>query len=140
MFNSTVWGPYYWFVLHTITHSYPEYPNAITKRKYYDFVQNMPLFIPNTEMGDRFSKILDKYPVSPYLDNRESFIKWGFFIHNKINILLGKEEKTFEECEEIYNSYYKPKPIYLAERLRIKKHYLYFIIIMICIFLVYLCY
>jgi hypothetical protein len=139
-FDSNIWGPHYWFVIHTITHSYPDYPNAMTKRKYYDFIQNLPLFIPNSEMGDRFSKMLDKYPVSPYLDNRNSFIKWGYFIHNKINVLLGKEELTFQESEDAYMSNYKPKPIYLAEKLNIKKHYLYFALILICLILIYIYY
>lgn len=139
-FDSNIWGPHYWFVIHTITHSYPEYPNAMTKRKYYDFIQNLPLFIPNSEMGDRFSKLLDKYPVSPYLDNRYSFIKWGYFIHNKVNILLGKEELTFQESEDAYMSNYKPKPIYLAEKLNIKKHYMYFALIVIFLVLIYIYY
>jgi hypothetical protein len=116
------------------------YPNAITKRKYYDFIQNLPLFLPNSEMGDRFSKMLDKYPVSPYLDNRASFIKWGYFIHNKINVMLGKEELTFEESEEAYESNYKPRPIYLAEKLNLKKHYLYFALIIMCILAIYMYY
>ena len=81
-FNPDIWGPHYWFFLHTIAESYPITPNSITKRKYYDLIQNMPLFIPVVEMGDKFSEFLDKYPVSPYLDNRDSFVRWVHFIHN----------------------------------------------------------
>jgi hypothetical protein len=84
-FDPDVWGPHYCFFLHTIAHSYPESPNAVTKRKYYDLIQNMPLFIPVSEIGNKFSNLLDKYPVSPYLDSRDAFIRWGHFIHNKIN-------------------------------------------------------
>lgn len=84
-FEPDVWGPHYWFFLHTIAHSYPETPNAVTKRKYYDLIQNMPLFIPVSDIGNKFSSLIDKYPVSPYLDSRESFIRWVHFIHNKVN-------------------------------------------------------
>ena len=105
-FDPSVWGPHYWFFLHTISHSYPETPNPVTKRKYYDLIHNFPLFIPDEEIGNKFSHLLDKYPVSPYLDCRESFIRWVHFIHNKINERLGKEELTllagvdkyFAEC------------------------------------------
>ena len=31
-----VWGPHYWFVLHTIALRYPKNPNDVTKKKYYD--------------------------------------------------------------------------------------------------------
>ena len=79
-----IWGPHYWFFLHTIALSYPKYPNTITKKKYYEFIQNMPLFIPVESMGNDFSKLLELYPVTAYLDSRESFIKWLHFIHNKV--------------------------------------------------------
>ena len=122
--DSTVWGPHYWFFLHTVAQTYPEHPNAITKRKYYDLIQNMPLFIPVVEMGNQFSKFLDKYPVTPYLDCRESFILWVHFIHNKFNQLLGKEELSLPFAMDKYSAEYKPKAIYASERLGIKKHYI----------------
>ena len=60
-----IWGPHYWFFLHTIALSYPNYPNTITKKKYYEFIQNMPLFIPIESISNDFSKLLDNYPVTP---------------------------------------------------------------------------
>jgi len=109
--DPTVWGPYYWFVLHTIALSYPLSPNTTTKKKYYDFIQNLPLFIPIPEIGNSFSTFLDKYPVTPYLDSRESFVKWMHFIHNKINIALGYPELTMDEAMSAYYEHYKPKAV-----------------------------
>lgn len=109
--DPTVWGPHYWFVLHTIALSYPNTPNETTKKKYYDFIQNIPLFLPVTEIGNSFSTFLDKYPVTPYLDSRESFIKWMNFIHNKINIALGYQELTMDESMSAYYEHYKPKAV-----------------------------
>ena len=86
--DPNVWGPHYWFFLHTLALSYPHHPNAITKKKYYELLQNLPLFIPVESIGSDFSKLLDEYPVTAYLDSRESLIKWMHFIHNKINIRL----------------------------------------------------
>jgi hypothetical protein len=139
-FDSDVWGPHYWFFLHTIAHSYPENPNAVTKRKYYDLIQNMPLFIPEAEMGSKFSNMIDKYPVSPYLGSRESFVRWMHFIHNKVNVSLGKEEMSFLKSLDVYKSYYKSKPFVLSERLNLRKHYLYAAIVFLCIFLIYVYY
>ncbi len=107
-FDPEIWGPHYWFFLHTLAHSYPSLPNEVTKRKYYDLIQNMPLFIPNEVVGNKFSRLLDKYPVSPYLDKKESFIRWVQFIHNKVNVSLGKEELTFEEGLDAYYKHYSP--------------------------------
>ena len=104
-----VWGPHYWFFLHTLAISYPIKPNDITKKEYYTFIHNLPLFIPVSEIGNSFSKLLDKYPVKPYLDSRKSFIKWMHFIHNKINVLCNKDEITLDEAMEQYYNNYKPK-------------------------------
>lgn len=101
--HSFFWGPKYWFFLHTIAYHYPDYPNDVTKRKYYDLIQNIPLFLPNIDMGNKFGVLLDKYPVSPYLKCRESFITWVHFIHNKINRQLGKCEISLVESIQKYN-------------------------------------
>lgn len=137
-FDPSVWGPHYWFFLHTISYSYPIHPNEVTKRKYYDLIQNMPLFIPNEEIGNKFSRLLDKYPVSPYLSNRDSFVRWVHFIHNKVNHQLGKEELSGPAGLDRYMSNYKHKTIRLSEKLNIKKHYIYIAFILLCLFLIYM--
>ncbi len=102
-----IWGPHYWFVLHTITLTYPAKPNETIKKKYYDLIQNLPLFIPIENIGNYFSELLDKYPITPYLDSRESFIKWMYFIHNEVNKSLGYEELTLAESLEKYHKQYE---------------------------------
>lgn len=139
-FKPDVWGPHYWFFLHTIAESYPITPNSITKKKYYDLIQNMPLFIPVVEMGDKFSEFLDKYPVTPYLDNRDSFVRWVHFIHNKFNVLLGKEQISLPLALEKYRAEYKPKPIYLSEKINLRKHYIHAALILIFVILIYIYY
>ena len=114
-FEPEIWGPHYWFFLHTIAESYPLHPTSVTKKKYYDLMINFPLFIPNEDIGNKFSQLLDKYPVAPYLDSRESFVRWMHFIHNKLNIQLGKEELSMPVALETYRNLYKPKKILLRE-------------------------
>lgn len=135
-----VWGPFYWFVLHTIALSYPSHPNETIKKKYYDFLQNMPLFLPISTMGNKFSELLDKYPVTPYLDSQPSFVKWVHFIHNKINVQLGKDELTFTEALDAYYELYKPKEIILREQIKYRKKLLFggiIIILIICGYYLY---
>ena len=130
-----IWGPHYWFFLHTIAISYPIKPNDVTKKKYYNFIQNLPLFIPIYEIGNSFSKLLDKYPVKPYLDSRKSFIKWMHFIHNKINILLKKEEITLDEAMEQYYNNYKPKQNKNIEERKRREKLIFMGIIFLLIFI-----
>jgi FAD-linked sulfhydryl oxidase len=136
-FDPSVWGPHYWFFLHTVAESYPQTPNSTTKRKYYDFIQNMPLFIPNVSIGNKFSEFLDMYPVTPYLDNRDSFVRWVHFIHNKFNVLLGKQELSFPLALEKYRNEYKTKPLVLSEKINVRKHVIHAALIVILLFLIY---
>ena len=120
-FDPEVWGPHYWFFLMTIAISYPLKANEITRKKYYDLISNIPLFIPHPPIGNKFSNLLDKYPVSPYLEGKDAFLKWVNFIHNKINVELGKDEKTLTESLNSYYELYKPKKIILREQIKYKK-------------------
>lgn len=135
--KAETWGPKYWFFIMTLAMSYPDNPNKVTKRKYYDFIQNLPIFIPDGEIGNRFSRLLDKYPVSPYLDNRESFILWVHFIHNKVNYMLGKEEISFSAALENYLAEYRPKPVYLSDKIKVRKYWIFSIFIIICFVLIW---
>ena len=133
-FKSSIWGPHYWFVLHTTAITYPMKPNEITRKKYYDFIQNIPLIIPNKDVAVSFSKLLDQYPVSPYLDSRDSFLKWINFIHNKINTKLGKKEISVEQMIREYHECYKPDEIIQFDNRKKRKT---FLIIMSILFLLY---
>ena len=128
-----IWGPHFWFVLHTIALTYPYNPNEVMRKKYYDFIQNIPLFLPVEEIGNTFSQYLDKYPVTPYLDSRTSFVKWMHFIHNKINVSLGKEELTMEEAMTAYYANYKPKAVSSADERRRREKIVFACIIFIVV-------
>lgn len=123
--DSKVWGPHYWFVLYSIAITYPNTPNNVTKKKYYEFIQNLPLFLPHDEISNYFSNMIIKYPVTPYLDSRDSFTKWIHFLHNRINVILNKPEITLTEAYQNYHDKYKPKIQKNIENMLIKKKYLY---------------
>lgn len=125
LFEPSVWGPHYWFFLHTVAECYPENPNEVLKRKYYDLIQNMPLFIPISEIGDKFSRMLDKYPVTPYLCSKQSFVRWMHFIHNKINVKLEKPKITLQEFYSQYYENYKPVTQQDVEYMKRKQQAIY---------------
>jgi len=120
-----IWGPHYWFFIHTVAMTYPIRPNAITKKKYYEFIQNLPLFIPVENMSGEFSKLLDKYPVTPYLDNRESLIRWTHFIHNKINQKLEKPQISLNEFYVKYYEEYKSQNLKMDEYYKLREKAIY---------------
>ena len=125
-----VWGPHYWFFLHTLAMTYPHHPNSVTKKKYYEFIQNLPLFLPVEQISGEFSKLIDKYPITPYLDNRNSFVRWMHFIHNKINQKLEKPQVSLNDFFVKYYDEYKTYDEKLIEYNKIKGKLIYFSIIL----------
>ena len=125
-----VWGPHYWFFLHTLAMTYPHHPNSVTKKKYYEFIQNLPLFLPVEEVSGEFSKLLDKYPITPYLDNRDSFVRWMHFIHNKINEKLEKPQISLNDFFIKYYDEYKTHDEKISGYYKLKERIIYFSIVL----------
>jgi len=138
--DPTIWGPHYWFFLHTIALTYPHRPNTITKKKYYEFIQNLPLFIPIEKMSTEFSELIDKYPITSYLDNRDSFIRWVHFIHNKINQKIEKPELSLQDFYIKYYDEYKSTNTKMVEYNKLREKIVYFGIILFLIFIIYYLY
>jgi hypothetical protein len=128
--DPNIWGPHYWFFLHTLSMTYPIRPNAFTKKKYYEFIQNLPLFIPVEKISTEFSKLIDQYPIAPYLDNRESLIRWMHFIHNKINEKLEKPQISLNEFFVNYYDKYKSKDEKLNQYYKVREKIIYLSIIL----------
>jgi len=130
MYDPAIWGPSVWSFLDIIAFHYPTHPNDVIKKKYYDFIQNIPIFLPHYEISKNFQELLNLYPVKPYLDNKKSLIQWINFIHNKIN---EKLEKPIIPLEVYYKRYYE------KYKVRSKKKNIPYIIIviLICIIIYY---
>ena len=138
--NPYVWFPHFKFILQTISVQYPNKPNEVTRKKYYEFVSNLPVFFPMTPLGKTFETMLNKYPVTPYLDNRMSFMKWSHYITNKINEKLELPQKDFYKSLEEYYNEYKPEEELKKEETEKKRKYIEIGIIvslMIGIYIIY---
>lgn len=132
-----VWGPHYWFFLQTVAYIYPETPNTVIKRKYYDFIQNIPLFIPNDEISKLFSVYLDKYPVTPYLVKRSSLLRWIHFIHNKINKKLNKPVISYWEAIENYQEQFYSNEIIHSNKIEWTREIIYIAVLLFMLLLAF---
>ena len=124
--NSNVWLPHLKFTLQTMAITYPSNPNYVAKKKYYDFISNLPVFIPIEPIGKNFMDLLDQYPVTPYLDSRMSMMKWVHFIFNKISVQLDQPIEEFYDSLEKYYDEYKPKEYKTREIAKTRKKYIEF--------------
>jgi len=137
--DPNVWGPHYWFFLHTLAIHYPNHPNESTKKIYHEFIYSLPIFIPVESISKEFITILNTYPILPYLDNRDSFVKWTNFIHNKINEKLEKPAVSLSDFYINYYNQYKTTNSKMAEYF-MKQKLFYFAIIAIIFTTIYYLY
>ena len=107
LLNPKIWLPKYMFIMKYISINYPKSPNDVTKKKYYDFIQNLPLFFPNEPLGNNLIKMLDKFPVTPYLESRLSFMKWVHFTNNKLRETIEHTKLSFSESLEFFYEEFK---------------------------------
>ena len=126
-----IWGPHFWFFIHSVAMTYPKTPNDVTKKKYYEFVQNLHLFLPEEKISSSFKNLLADYPITPYLDNRESFVRWVWFIHNKINEKLEKPQITLDQFYKEYNDVYKSTTTKTIEYYKFREKLSYLIVMLV---------
>jgi hypothetical protein len=60
--------------------------------------------------------LLDKYPLTPYLDSRDKFVKWLHFIHNRVNEINDKEILDYYTFIQKYRNLNKPTEILHQEK------------------------
>jgi hypothetical protein len=131
--DPNIWGPHYWFFLHTIAITYPNNPNAIIKKQYYELIQNLPMFLPCLKSSKHFEKVLNMYPIEPYLKNRESLVRWMHFVHNKLNEMLDKPTITLNDFYFQYFDAYKSNESKRAMYFKWKTHAMYVgVIVVLC--------
>ena len=102
--STSVWGPKLWYVLHLMTFNYPEIPNEYDKRHFHDFFVNLQYVLPCMKCRYHYRQTLEKYPISPHLDNKTSLVKWLIDIHNQVNISTGKPIKSYNEVLQEYKN------------------------------------
>lgn len=134
--NPKIWLPHYNFIMQTIAISYPMNPNDVSKKKYYDFVQNIPVFFPDKPLGENFIKLLDEFPVTPYLSSRMSFMKWVHFIRNKLAVSMAEDTIDFYENLEKYYEEYKPQEIKEKKLYKERKKYIQIAIVAMIVLLI----
>ena len=104
--NPKVWGPHAWFFLHSVTLSYPNNPTETDKKQMYDFFMSVSNVLPCLDCMKHFKDHLNKYPITPFLDSKDSLVSWLIILHNMVNVSTGKPTMTNEAVLKLYNKKY----------------------------------
>ena len=89
---TSIWGPAAWHILHTISFNYPINPTIENKKQYKEFVENLQYVLPCKYCRINLKNNLKAYPILPcHMNNRDSFSRYIFKLHEIINKKLGKK-------------------------------------------------
>ena len=102
--NPEVWGPPAWTFLHSITINYPHNPTQEEKTQYFNFFDNLKNVLPCCICKEHYKRYLEEYPLLDNIDSKDKLIRWLINIHNKINVMNGKKEWTFQEVIHHYDN------------------------------------
>lgn len=87
-----IWGPEFWFVIHTTSLGYPESPKLEDKKHYKEFYESLKNILPCEECRNNYSNHLREDPLtSKVLKSRKNLFLWTVKIHNKVNKANGKK-------------------------------------------------
>tara|TARA_B100000963_G_C22616489_1_gene667617 strand:- start:2095 stop:2565 length:471 start_codon:yes stop_codon:yes gene_type:complete len=100
--NQNLWGPKYWFTLHTVSFEYPMKPTFKEKKIYYNFFNSLQYILPCSICKRHFKKNLKELPLENSIHSRRDLVYWLIDIHNKVNVETGKRIYSYEEVINIY--------------------------------------
>jgi hypothetical protein len=103
--NPEVWGPHYWFMMHSITFSYPMCPTNEDKKNIKNFFVNIGNVLPCFKCRSNYDGHMKKRPLTnTILCSRDRLIKWAIDIHNDVNEDNGKHRVSYNEVTSKYNN------------------------------------
>jgi len=135
--DPSIWGPHYWFMLHTMAFHYPLHPTSIQKKIYHRFIHNLHEFIPNPSIASTFQRMLAENPVTPYLDNRTDFIQWMHHMHNVINTRLDKPTLSLVDHYDEFERHFEPRQARWKRLWKEKQKVVYTLFILVSVVYLY---
>jgi hypothetical protein len=104
---TSVWGPGMWHYLHTMSFNYPSDPTINDKKHYRDFVLSLKYVLPCGKCRANLIKNFKRLPLKmKYMQNRETFSKYIYELHELINKMLDKKSGlTYNEVRERYEHF-----------------------------------
>jgi len=107
--DPNVWGPPFWFSLHTVTFNYPIKPDEADQIRIKTFFKNLEYILPCVICRVHYAEHTASFPIDDHVGSRKELVMWLFNLHNKVNMSLGKKQYQFEEVFKFYEEYYGKK-------------------------------
>lgn len=104
---TSVWGPVFWFALHTMSFNYPVKPTPEDKKHYKDFIISLKYILPCRSCRENLVKNFKKLPLTMSdMKNRESFSRYVYNLHELVNTMLKKKSNlTYEDVRDRFETF-----------------------------------
>lgn len=112
--NQNIWGPKYWFTLHTMTFEFPQNPTYNDRKTYYNLFTSLQHVLPCSICRKNYKKNLRELPLEHNLYSRKAIVYWLIDIHNRVNAETGKRNYSYDEVINMYSKILN-KPIKLFD-------------------------
>lgn len=100
--NPKIWGKAGWKFLYSTALDYPMNPDFQVVDNYARFFSNVQSILPCSVCRVNYAKHLQKLPILPYLNNRETLFLWVVKMNNLVNIELNKPLVTPQQVMQTY--------------------------------------
>ncbi len=107
--DPNIWGPKFWFSLHSLSFTYPFYPDENDKKRVKTFFEMLEYCLPCVVCRVNYKKNIDSFPIDPHLENRKSLVYYVIDLHNIVNIEKGKPALSHDEAISIYEKQFGKK-------------------------------
>lgn len=103
--NPSVWGPPYWYTLHTSAVHYPLYASPIVKERMKNRILAIPYEIPCALCRSHANAFIEihKNTLDNIVSDRHSLGRFYVDFHNSVNKRYNKPEWTYEEAYKYYS-------------------------------------
>jgi hypothetical protein len=104
-YDPKVWGPAFWFSLHTSAAYYPEDASPLVRERMKQRILAIPYEIPCKSCMTHASSFIEEKrdKLDEIVSNRHSLGKFYVEFHNKVNKRFGKPEWTYEQAYAKYS-------------------------------------
>lgn len=104
---TSVWGPSMWHTLHAISFNYPINPTKKQKREYLEFFKSLKNILPCKYCRENYIQNIKTVPLNMNtMNNRETFSRWLYKLHEEINTMLGKTSNlTYNDVRNRYEMF-----------------------------------
>jgi hypothetical protein len=77
-------------------------PSHAVKKAAKEFYDSLKILIPCPICKEHYNTHIEKYPISPHLDNRNDLFRWTVLLHNEVNKILKKPPFTETQAIQYY--------------------------------------